>query len=107
MEPRSGGRVARWHDGRANVRFVNREFAERHRVSAPGRGQRLGVLLVPWVFLCAFGALYVLLLLPRMRDGAVIALCVGAFVAVVFVSFFAAAITFSLDVLTGRWPVAR
>jgi uncharacterized membrane protein len=87
--------------------MLKKDFAEGHQLSAPGRGQRLGVLLVPWVFLVAFGALYVVLLLPRMRDGAVLALCAGAFVAVVFASFFAAAITFSMDVLTGRWPVAR
>jgi hypothetical protein len=86
---------------------VKNDFADGGPVSAPGRFQRIGVLLVPWVFLAAFGALYVLLLVPRMRDGAALALCVGAFVGLVFVSFFAAAITFSLDVLTGRWPLAR
>jgi hypothetical protein len=86
---------------------VKKDFTEGHQISAPGRGQRIGVLLVPWVFLCAFATLYVTLLLPRMRDGAVLALCVGSFVAVVFVSFVAAAITFSLDVLSGRWPVVR
>jgi hypothetical protein len=61
-------------------------------------------LAVPWVFLCAFATLYALLLLPRMRDGAVVALCLGAFVALVFVSFAAAAVTFSRDVVSGRWP---
>jgi hypothetical protein len=39
-----------------------------------------------------------------MRDGAFLALCVGGFVGLVFVSFCVAAITFSRDVITGRWP---
>jgi hypothetical protein len=62
------------------------------------------VLTVPWLFLCIFGALYVLVLLPRMLEGAFVALCLGGFVALVFVSFVVAAITFSRDVLSGRWP---
>jgi hypothetical protein len=68
------------------------------------RRAKIAVLTVPWAFLCAFGALYVLVLLPRMREGALAALCLGGFVALVFVSFACAAITFSRDVLTGRWP---
>jgi hypothetical protein len=51
-----------------------------------------------------FAAVYALVLLPRMRDGAFLALCLGAFVAFVFVCFFVAALTFSRDVLSGRWP---
>jgi hypothetical protein len=94
-------------DRRGHELAVKSDVAEGHQVSAPGRGQRLGALLVPWVFLCAFGALYVLLLLPRMQDGAWFALCVGSFAALAFASFFAAAITFSLDVVSGRWPVVR
>jgi len=39
-----------------------------------------------------------------VRDGAWLAMCVGAFVALVVLSFLAAAVTFSRDVLTGRWP---
>ena len=62
------------------------------------------MLAVPWLFLVAFAAAYVLLLLPRVRDGHLVALCVGAFVTLVFVAFVVAAITFSRDVLTGRWP---
>ena len=67
-------------------------------------GLKVATLLVPWVFLVLFAALYVLVLLPRVRDGAWLAICVGAFVALVFLSFLAAAVTFSRDVLTGRWP---
>ena len=62
------------------------------------------MLLVPWLFLCVFVSVYALVLLPRMRDGAWLALCAGAFAAFVFVCFFVAALTFSRDVLSGRWP---
>jgi len=65
---------------------------------------RLATIAVPWLFLAVFAALYVLVLLPRVRDGAWLAICVGAFVTLVFLSFLAAAVTFSRDVLTGRWP---
>ncbi len=70
-------------------------------IGLPGK---LAALLVPWAFLVLFAALYVFVLLPRVRDGAWLAICVGAFVALVFLSFLTAAVTFSRDVLTGRWP---
>jgi len=69
-----------------------------------GLRRKLAAITVPWFFLVVFAALYVLVLLPRVRDGAWLAMCVGAFVALVFLSFLAAAVTFSRDVLTGRWP---
>ncbi len=59
---------------------------------------------LPWVFVVAYAAIYVLVLVPRMRDGHFLALCAGAFVALVFVVFFVAAITFSRDVVLDRWP---
>jgi hypothetical protein len=59
---------------------------------------------VPWLFLAAFAALYVVFALPRVRDGQPLAICLGAFVALVFVVFFVAAVTFSRDVLHRRWP---
>jgi len=59
---------------------------------------------VPWVFLVAFAALYIVLALPRVRDGQPLAVCLGGFVALVFVVFLVAAITFSRDVVQGRWP---
>jgi hypothetical protein len=62
---------------------------------------------VPWVFLVVFAALYLLLALPRVRDGHPLAICLGAFVALVFVVFFVAAITFSRDVVLDRWPEAQ
>jgi hypothetical protein len=60
--------------------------------------------LVPWVFLALFAILYVWLALPRVREGQPLALCLGAFVALVFVVFLVAAVTFSRDVLSSRWP---
>jgi hypothetical protein len=67
-------------------------------------GRKVAAILVPWIFLAAFASLYVLLVLPRARDGQFVALCVGAFVALVFVVFLVAAVTFSRDVLLDRWP---
>jgi hypothetical protein len=67
-------------------------------------GRKIAAVLVPWVFLVAFAALYAFLVIPRLREGQPLALCIGAFVALVFAVFFAAAITFSRDVLRDRWP---
>jgi len=66
--------------------------------------RKVGVLLVPWVFLAFFATVYGLAVLPRMRDGQLIALCIGGLAALVFVSFVVAALTFSRDVLLDRWP---
>ena len=52
----------------------------------------------------AFATLYAVFVVPRLRDGQLLALCLGAFIALVFVVFFTAAITFSRDVLLDRWP---
>jgi hypothetical protein len=61
-------------------------------------------LAVPWVFLAVFAGMYVVLALPRVRDGQPLAVCLGAFVGLVFVVFFVAALTFSRDVIQNRWP---
>jgi hypothetical protein len=71
---------------------------------AVSTARKTAAVLVPWVFLIAFATLYAVFLLPRVRDGQILAMCIGAFVAVVFVVFFVAAITFSRDVLLDRWP---
>jgi hypothetical protein len=65
---------------------------------------QLGALLVPWTFVVAFGVLYVWLLLPRVWEGHLLTVCVGVFSAYVFGVFTVAAVTFSRDILTGRWP---
>jgi hypothetical protein len=69
-----------------------------------GVGKKLVAVAVPWVFLFLFAALYLTFALPRVRDGHPLAICLGAFVALVFVVFFVAAITFSRDVVLNRWP---
>jgi hypothetical protein len=69
-----------------------------------GFGRKVIAIAVPWIFLAAFAAVYLLLALPRVRDGHPLAICVGAFVALVFAVFFVAAVTFSRDVLTSHWP---
>jgi hypothetical protein len=61
-------------------------------------------LAVPWVFLAVFAGMYVVLALPRVRGGQPLAVCLGAFVGLVFVVFFVAALTFSRDVIQNRWP---
>ena len=66
--------------------------------------RKLVAIAVPWLFLVVFAALYLWLALPRVRDGHPLAICLGAFVGLVFVVFVVAAVTFSRDVLTSRWP---
>jgi hypothetical protein len=66
--------------------------------------RKLAAVAVPWVFLAAFATLYALLVIPRVREGNIIAVCVGVVVTLVFVVFLVAAITFSRDVLLNRWP---
>ncbi len=66
--------------------------------------QRLGVLLVPWSFVVSLGALYMGLLMPRLPTGPWFAVGLGLLAAVVLSVFVVAAITFSRDVLAGRWP---
>ncbi|MBX5493365.1 MAG: hypothetical protein IRZ14_19615 [Chloroflexi bacterium] len=67
-------------------------------------GQRLAVLLVPWGFLVVFALMYALVLWPRAADGHALAIVVSLFLALVFASSVLAAITFSRDVLQGRYP---
>ena len=66
--------------------------------------RKLTAILVPWVFLAVFATFYAVLVVPRFREVNVLTVCIGAFVTLVFVVFFVAAITFSRDVLLDRWP---
>jgi hypothetical protein len=68
------------------------------------RAERLAVLLVPWTFVTVFCGLYAEFLLPRVREGHAFAVSLGVFVTFVLIVFVIAAVTFSRDVLTGRWP---
>lgn len=65
---------------------------------------RLVALLVPWVFLAIFLTLFLSVLWPRMLAGSGLATVLGAIAVLVFVSFLAAAVTFSRDVLLRRYP---
>jgi len=90
------------------------DSAERARLSSPRQAgaapaelsvsRRLAALLVPWTFVLAFGGLYSWLLLPRLLEGHLLGVCVGVFVAFTLAVSTLAALTFSRDVLTGRWP---
>jgi hypothetical protein len=68
------------------------------------RWQRLGVLVAPWTFVCVFAALWVGVLVPRALDGHAALICLSLLAGVALVSFCVAAVTFSRDVLSGRWP---
>ena len=70
-------------------------------ISAP---RKITALVIPWLFLAVYATMYWALVLPRVSGGSIVALCIGAFIAVVFVVFLAAAVTFSRDVLQNRWP---
>jgi hypothetical protein len=67
-------------------------------------GRKLAAVFVPWAFIVVYAALYWVLVLPRVGSGQWLAVCAGAFVALVFIVFFVAAVTFSRDVLSGQWP---
>ena len=66
--------------------------------------RRAAALLVPWVFLVIFGFMYFTFLWPRLSGGGFVPTCLGVIVALVGVSFVIAAVTFSRDVLSGRYP---
>lgn len=66
--------------------------------------QRLIAVLVPWLFVVVLASAYGILLWPRVMDGQLLGACFGVFLAVVLASFVVAAVTFSRDVVTGRWP---
>ena len=66
-------------------------------------GRRVAVLLVPWVFIALFAAAYLRIFWPWLTSGAPLQMCVGAFVSLAFLSFSLAAVSFSRDVVTGRY----
>jgi hypothetical protein len=66
--------------------------------------RRLAALLVPWVFLVVFSSIYLTFVWPKISAGGLVPLCFGVLIALVFVSFVVAAVTFSRDVLSGRYP---
>ena len=64
----------------------------------------MAALVVPWAFLAVFAFLYLTFLWPKISAGGLVPVCFGAVVGLVFVSFAVAAVTFSRDVLSGRYP---
>lgn len=75
------------------------------REAQPLSGARkVGVLLLPWLFLALFVGLYTQFVLPHARAGNLLAVCFAVLGALVFVSFTLAAVTFSRDVLRGAYP---
>ncbi len=66
--------------------------------------RKAALLMLPWAFLIVFAYLYLTIILPRAMSGHLIGACFGLFVSMVFVTFVVAALTFSRDVLTGRYP---
>lgn len=66
--------------------------------------RRLAALLVPWVFLAVFAFVYLTFVWPKVSAGGLVPLCFGVLIGLVFVSFVVAAVTFSRDVLSGRYP---
>jgi hypothetical protein len=66
--------------------------------------RRIAALLVPWVFLVVFAFIYLTFAWPKLSAGGLVPLCFGVVVGLVFVSFVVAAVTFSRDVLSGRYP---
>ena len=69
-------------------------------------GRKLAVLALPWVFLALLAVIYLRVLWPQVTGGHLLAACVGVIAGLVFVSFSVAAVTFSRDVLSGRYPPA-
>jgi hypothetical protein len=68
------------------------------------RSHRAALVAVPWLFLMLFAAMFTGLVWPRATDGHVVAMIVSAIMAIGFVCSSAAAITFSRDVIVGRYP---
>ena len=66
--------------------------------------RRAALLALPWAFLIVFAYLYFTIILPRALSQHLLGACFGLFVGMVFVTFVVAALTFSRDVLSGRYP---
>jgi hypothetical protein len=67
-------------------------------------GRRLAVLLLPWLYLVLFALLYAVFVWPRAGGGHLLGILLAGVAGEVFLVFAAAAVTFTRDVLTGRYP---
>jgi hypothetical protein len=67
-------------------------------------GRRLAVLLLPWLYLTLFALLYAVFVWPRASGGHLLGVLLAGVAGEVFLVFAVAAVTFTRDVLTGRYP---
>jgi hypothetical protein len=68
------------------------------------RGQRIRVLIAPWAFVALFAVVWVGILVPRALGGQAALICISVLAGLALLSFVIAAVSFSRDVLAGRWP---
>ena len=68
------------------------------------RSQRIGVLVAPWLCVGLLAAFWLGVLVPRAFEGHAALICLNLLMASALASFAWAAVTFSRDVLRGRWP---
>jgi hypothetical protein len=68
------------------------------------RQMRIGVLIAPWTFVGVFAGVWLGVLVPHATGGQIAVVCLSTLAGLALVSFVAAAVTFSRDVLNGRWP---
>jgi hypothetical protein len=67
-------------------------------------GRRLAVLLLPWLYLALFALLYAVVVWPRAGGGHLPGILLAGVAGEVFLVFAVAAVTFTRDVLAGRYP---
>jgi hypothetical protein len=67
-------------------------------------GRRVVVLLLPWLYLILFALLYATFVVPRVSGGHLLGILLAGVAGEVFLVFAVAAVTFTRDVLTGRYP---
>ena len=67
---------------------------------------RAAVLIAPWAFVLGLGGVWLGLLLPRVPSGSAPLVCLTLIAGLALISFIVAVVTFTQDVLGGRWPPA-
>jgi hypothetical protein len=65
--------------------------------------RKFAVLLMPWAFVALLACVYSVVFLPRLSSPTPWLIILCALLTMVFVSFCAAAVSFSRDVLTGHY----
>lgn len=62
------------------------------------------LIVLPWSFLAVVALLIVTFVWPRLAEGHALTIIVGVVLAIVGCASTAAAVVFSLDVISGRYP---